>query len=186
MPRSPSSVSSNGTTASAPSGSGAPVMIRMAAPCFTLCEGTSPAAMELDDVQRHRRVRVGVRDVGRLERVPVHRRVVPWRHVELADDILGQHLSERVRYRTLFRSKLREEAVRMRSRASSTEIMSAWWCPCRCSRCLCTRRSPCKRKPLVRSVVGATLVIARSRPTQFHLCVTSPAASRRTRALAAA
>ena len=46
IPRSPSSVSSNGTTASAPSGRGAPVMMRMAAPCFTLCEGTSPAAME--------------------------------------------------------------------------------------------------------------------------------------------
>ena len=91
-------VSSTGTTASAPGGTGAPVAIR-----------TRRAAADLDlrrlaRARPRRRPRAGPgassvapADVGGADRVAVHRRVVPRRQRRRADDRLGEDAAERRR-----------------------------------------------------------------------------------------
>ena len=88
-------VSSWRTTVSAPSGIGAPVMIRIAVPA-TCALGHRPGARFADDREADRRRRRRVRDVARAHRVSVHRGVVEAWKIGSRRDRLGEDPSERL------------------------------------------------------------------------------------------
>ena len=85
--RSPAiSVCSTMTTASAPAGIGAPVMIRVAVPCSTVRVGTAPAV-----ISSRTQVRVWRGNVSRDHGIAIDDRLVMRRRIDVADDGLGQH-----------------------------------------------------------------------------------------------
>ena len=89
-------VRSTMTIASAPSGIGAPVMIRIASPGAD-GHGRRLAGRQLgDDREPHRRVLRRAGGVGGPHRVPVHRGVRERRHRLPGDDRLGEHEAESV------------------------------------------------------------------------------------------
>ena len=90
----PPSVSSTGTTASAPSGIGAPVMIRSAWPTGRTWRVVSPAATSPATGSTTGRSRAGAGELGRAHGVPVHGRVVEARQVDGGHDVVRQHQAE--------------------------------------------------------------------------------------------
>ena len=100
-----SSVCSTGTTASAPSGSGAPVMIRDAVPGVSGSRGTVPAAIS-SSISPLRLA------IAAPHRVAVHQRLVVRRRIDVARDVLGQHQPGRLAQRQPPRRKRRERALR--------------------------------------------------------------------------
>ena len=91
--RSDSSVSSKGTTASAPGGIGAPVMIRTAVPTPTASCGSSPAATDPTTRSTTGEEPVAPPRLSTWTAKPVHGRVVQRRNVERPHDVLGQYLA---------------------------------------------------------------------------------------------
>ena len=87
-------VSSWRTTVSAPSGIGAPVMIRIAVPATCAC-GHRPRPRFPDDGKADRRARRRLRDVARAHRVSVHRGVVEPGEIGPRRDRLGEDPSQR-------------------------------------------------------------------------------------------
>ena len=85
------SVSSTSTTASAPSGIGAPVMILMASPGPSAAARHDAGLNLLDHSQRPGRLPARAPHVFRAQGVAVHRRVVPGRNGTRGLDVLGQH-----------------------------------------------------------------------------------------------
>ncbi len=90
------SVTSTGTTAVAPAGSGAPVMIRCAVPGFSVSGSVRPAGMSSATGSRTGLFVARLRDVLGDDGVAVHRRVVEARQRQRRDHVLGEHQPERV------------------------------------------------------------------------------------------
>ena len=138
---SPSSVtSSTWSTASAPSGTAAPVEMRIASPSSTPTLGRSAGARLADDAQR---APGGARAHGEA----VHRAVGEGGHVALGDDVLGQHAAERVLDRDVLGGSGRTAAstfarassiVRAMARSSLPWAVGAAWAVERRSYPLCT------------------------------------------------
>ena len=108
--RSVSSVSSNGTTVSAPSGTGAPVMMRTAVPSDTALSGTCPRGHGPDDPQCARRALGRSLHARRLHGVPVHCGVVHRWNLEPAGYVLSKDLAQRFHYGLTLSIQHAEEA----------------------------------------------------------------------------
>ena len=92
----PPSVHSSGTTASAPAGTGAPVMIRTRQAGLHRVRRLRAGGDVADDRQLHRGRLAGRRDIGHPHGVAVHRGVVERRQVDLGGHGLGEHAAVRV------------------------------------------------------------------------------------------
>ena len=88
-PRSSISVSSTITTASAPSGIGAPVAISAHSPPPIWLFGICPVIDRLDAPQRPRGRAAGSDGVFGPDGIAVHRGTREWRHVDRRDDVLA-------------------------------------------------------------------------------------------------
>ena len=87
----PPSVCSTGTIASAPAGSGAPVMIRCTVPAASAGTSVRPAGMSAATGSSTGRSAVGSGQLGGAHRVAVHRGVVERRQRHRGDQVGGQH-----------------------------------------------------------------------------------------------
>ena len=108
--RRPRVTSSWGMTASAPSGSGAPVKIRNASPRPSGRSAIAPAGTRPATRRRAGRRRAARRGVGAAEGVAVHRGVGPRRNVARAVHVLGEHAVERRGQRRPARRRARPRA----------------------------------------------------------------------------
>ena len=112
------SVSSTRTTASAPSGTIAPVEIAIASPAPTLAAAGWPARDSPTTRSAPAR-RGGAGGVGGADRVAVHRRVVEAGHGVGGGDVLGEHPAERLAERR----PARRRAARTRSSTSRARLV---------------------------------------------------------------
>ena len=88
------SVASTGTTAVAPAGTGAPVMMRCAVPGFSVSGSVRPGGDVLGDGQQHGLLGCRGGDVVGHHGVPVHRRVVEPGQRQRRHHVVGQHQAE--------------------------------------------------------------------------------------------
>ena len=105
-------VSSTMTTASAPSGSGAPVAISTQLPRVTRSIGASARERASDQSKPQRSVARGVRGVGCNDGVAVHRRSRERRHVDSRDDVGRGDAAQRIVDAHTLRSRDRSDRRR--------------------------------------------------------------------------